>query len=489
MKPIITKYKSTIGSSFKLSPSLHKKSVAPNSNIKNVSDFLYKELNRTDLGTEVGTINYVTGSNYFFIRTKALQDYTYLPQIAPESVVSIHPASFKNHNLQENDVILSKDSNIGEVVILDKDYPNYMLSGALYKLPIVEKNKYYLLAFLKHNFFRNQLDEMVPKGATIRHAGTKFLNCKIPIPNKNEQEIITFVEKMLKLVIKIEKEISSKFNYINNAIITELENNQKKGSEFNFNQPTFSEILSNKRLDTGIYSETFSKINFLIRNYAKGFYYIDEYKLKSGNTPKPRHIGTDKNLKYRWVTPTNCSDIGYLLFDERINMLADNNLNQNAMLLVNRTSKGGKGEYVGIATYYDVNIYGKGHHNQGIYRVFDYADEELIFMTCFMNTAIMRKYCSCMCVGSKMKELRANQFLLIPFPKFTEEIKQKIVQAYNNPNDLSNEQKGLFTNPSKYLDKAGIIQLETLLRKLQSKLNDTLDKIINDEDVFIDYAI
>ena len=161
MKPIITKYQSTIGSKFKLSPSLHKKSVSPNSNTKTVAEFLYKELDRTDLGTEVGTINYVSGSKFFFIRTKALQSHTFLPQISAESVVSIHPASFKNYNLQENDIILSKDSNIGEVVILDKDYPNYMLSGALYKLPII-KYKYYLIAFLKHSFFRNQLDIIVP---------------------------------------------------------------------------------------------------------------------------------------------------------------------------------------------------------------------------------------------------------------------------------------------------------------------------------------
>lgn len=30
-------------------------------------------------------------------------------------------------NLKEGDIIISKDSNIGEIVILDKDYPNYML--------------------------------------------------------------------------------------------------------------------------------------------------------------------------------------------------------------------------------------------------------------------------------------------------------------------------------------------------------------------------
>ena len=488
MKPIITKYQSTIGSNFKLSPSLHKKSVSPNSNTKKVSDFLYKDLDRSDLGSEVGTINYVSGSDYFFIRTKALQSHTFLPQISAESVVSIHPASFKNYSLKEDDIILSKDSNIGEVVILDKDYPKFMLSGALYKLP-VEQYKYYLLAFLKHDFFRNQLDIIVPKGATIRHAGTKFLDCNIPIPNKNKEKTIAFIEEMMKLIIAIEKEIKAKFDLIDNTITTELKENQKKKSSFSFNQPVFSEIQNGKRLDTGIYSKTFTNIDFLIRNYAGGFYFIDADKLKSGNTPDIRHIGTDENLKYRWVTPTNCSDIGYLLIDERISMLAENNLNQNAMLLVNRTSKGGKGEYVGIASFYDIKTYGIGHHNQGIYRVFNYTDEELIFMTCFMNTNIMRKYCSFMCVGSKMKELRANQFLAIPFPNFSEEVKRNIVRAYSNIDNLSKEQANIFKNSNQYLQKAGIVQLEILLRKLQAKLNNSLDQIINDEEVVVDYTI
>ena len=77
--------------------------------------------------------------------------------------------------LKKGDLIISKDSNIGEIIILDKDYPDIMLSGALYKLPVKEEFKYYLLAFVKHDIFREQLDFMVPSGATIRHAKTMFL--------------------------------------------------------------------------------------------------------------------------------------------------------------------------------------------------------------------------------------------------------------------------------------------------------------------------
>lgn len=39
-------------------------------------------------------------------------------------------------NLKEGDLIISKDGNIDEIAILDKDYPNYMLLGVLYKILI-----------------------------------------------------------------------------------------------------------------------------------------------------------------------------------------------------------------------------------------------------------------------------------------------------------------------------------------------------------------
>ena len=486
MATIVIKYKSIIGSSYKLSPSLHRKSISPNTKTLKVSDFLYKKLGREDLGVEVGSLNYVKNSDCYFIRTKALQEQSFLPEISPESVVSIHPKSFVNRDLKKDDIIISKDSNIGEVVILDKDYPNYMLSGALYRLPIVNR-KYYLLAFLKHNFFRNQLDILVPKGATIRHAGTRFLDCNIPLPTNNLSEVVEYVETLMKLIISTEKAIKDRFSLIDSIITKEIKENQKK-VKYDFEQPFFKELLERKRLDTGTYSETFKTIDFLIKNYKYGHFFIKPTKLKSGNTPIIRHIGTQPFLKYRWVTPTNCSDIGYLSIHERINMLnGNNNLNQNAMLLVNRTSRGGKGEYVGIATYYDLDIYGKGHHNQGIYRVFNYNDEDLIFMTCFMNSHLMRKYCSNMCVGSKMKELKASQFLTIPFPCFQETVKYQIISLYNNP--IVDFSKVPLNEILSHFENAGLLQLEFLLRSLKDKLNNTLELIINDENVVIEECI
>lgn len=473
---ITTKYQNVIDGKFQLSPSMHKIFITPNSNTKTVRDFLSRDLLRTDLGTEVGSINYVKGSLKYFIKTKALQSHTYLPLFSNESVESIHPASFINHNLRKGDIIISKDSNIGEVIILDKDYPNHMLSGALYKLPIVT-NKLYLLAFLKHKFFREQLDSIVPKGVTIRHAGTKFLDCKIPLPNKNIEETTKHIESLMQLIIDCEIEIQTKYTKINNLIEEELFAGQS-GSIFKYQYPTYNDTIQNRRLDTGMYSEQFQRIDFAIKNYRLGYYYIESSKLKSGNTPLVRHIGNEETLKYRWITPTNCSDVGYILIDERINMLTKNNINENAMLLINRTSRGGIGEYVGIATFYDIAEHGKGHHNQGIYRVIGYENNDLIFMTCFMNSQIMRKYCSSICVGSKMKEIKLNQFLNIPFPRFKEDTKTQVIKLFMNDVEISDFNDLL--NISKSLSNIGVYKLHSLLVILKSQLDKRLDAIVND---------
>ena len=116
-------------------------------------------------------------------------------------------------NLKKGDLIISKDSNIGEIIILDKDYPNHMLQSALYRLPVKEATKYYLLAFIKHRIFREQLDFIVPSGATIRHAKTMFLDCKIPIPNTNKENLAKRIfkvensEDILKIITNIKDNI------------------------------------------------------------------------------------------------------------------------------------------------------------------------------------------------------------------------------------------------------------------------------------------
>lgn len=225
---------------FSFSSAQYKRVLIPNTNCIFVHDFLSRKLNNTDLGSEVGSVNYIDWSTKFFFTTKGLQEHSFLPCINSESVSPVNPKVFINHNLKEGDIVISKDSNIGEIIILDKDYPDWMLSGALYKLP-VRKWKYYLLAFIKNACFREQLDLLVPKGATIRHAKTTFLNCNVPLPKKNHEQVIGYVEELTKALINKEKEIKNKHYQIHERIKIELESNQKS-KKFQYELPSVDDL-------------------------------------------------------------------------------------------------------------------------------------------------------------------------------------------------------------------------------------------------------
>lgn len=476
MKSIITTFKSIKGKNCLLSSSLHKQIDVVNKNHLPLRSLLARELNRNDLGKEVGSINYVSGSNLFFTKTKALQAYSFLPVMNSESTESIMPQAFADHDLKAGDVILSKDSNIGETVILDRDYPDHMLSGALYKLPLNDSDKYYILAFIKHRHFREQLNRLVPKGATLRHAGTRFLDCNIPFPVDNREAVIGHVSDVTRKIIDIEIEIKRRDARINEIIESELIGNQKPGSGYTFSHPTYRQLSIGKRLDTGVYSDTFRRITHLLTNYRSGVFYVDAARLKSGSTPKIRDISDYGEGGTRWITPTNCSDLGFIQTHEKISSPTRNNLNEDAVLLINRTSRGGKGEYVGIGTFYDYGAYGKGHHNQGIYRITGYEKELLVFMTTFMNTKMMRKYCSALCVGSKMKEIKSEQFLSIPIPAFGPKVLKKVYKLFYTEGFDCGVDNLLSLQP----DNVGLFQLSLAKDTLKKYLDSVLDMITED---------
>ncbi|GAB1372768.1 hypothetical protein MASR1M45_28310 [Candidatus Kapaibacterium sp.] len=381
--------------------------------------------------------------------------------------------------------------SIGEASIVNNLGGNIVYSSHIFKIiPKDNHLKFYILAFLKSDFCKNELGTLVYRGATLRRGGDKFLKLRIPFPNSNKNEIISFISDLVLSVINKENKIKEKSKIINSIIDVELNTNQLP-NQFVFRHSKYFESYQTSRLDTGTYSNEFKTIEFLIRNYKNGIFYINKKNIASGNTPTQRIIDCNTQLKYKWITPTNISDFGYFIGSDRILFKnKKNNLNKNAMLVINRTSKGGLGEYVGISAFYDYNIYGVGHHNQGIYQVTGYTDYQLKFMACFMNSPLLRKYCAGLSVGSKMKELKTNHILSIPFPNFPENKIIEIANLYHNSDVKMNDELNLdnFTQfDFDFNNKAGIIQLEQQITKIKIHLNKTLENIINDENVKIDF--
>ncbi len=487
--PKTISYRDIVDGGFSLSSSQHKKFEIPNQNCKLVRDFLTRDLARKDLGMEVGSINYIEKSSHYFLRTKALQAHSYLPEISPETALPIMPSSFVKMNLKAGDLVISKDSNIGEIVILDKDYPNYMLSGALYKLP-VGQHKYYLLAMTKHDIFREQLDFIVPKGATIRHAKTLFLDCQIPMPIDDADNVINFVEILTQAIVNKERLIKERHQAILTLIEQELLNNQKP-NQFKFELPTIKEIEEIGRLDTGLYSRQFKEITFKVKNYQHGYsdIYNLNFSLSRGQNLQESNIGKsiyssrERPKFYKLVLPTNFSKYGNFTKIEYLG-------NPNYLKTLN------KGEIIfgAEATFrsvvicedkdnYITNIHGVTLYNKNL--------TLSIFVKCFLDYLVYNSIIDCIKVGGNGGSFAQKYWHNIYFPKFPVEKQKEIAKLYHNPE--SHYQTNIFTldnfleQDNLFNQTAGIYELDKTAKQLKQILNQAIENIINDKPVTINF--
>ena len=471
---------------FTLSSSQYMDLILPNKNYKFVGDFLSRPLKRVDLGNEIGSINYIKESPFYFLRTKALQELSFLPEITSESALPVMPNAFVNQNLKEGDILISKDSNIGEVVILDKDYPNYMTSSAIYKLP-VDKNKYYLLAFIKHQIFREQLDFMVPKGATIRHAKQMFLDCKIPLPNKNKSKTIELVEVLTKSIIKKEKLIKEHHSRIIELIEKELANNQKS-ADFKFELPHIDEIMQNNRLDTSRYSMEYKHYEYLIQNYKNGFFKLSElgYYINRGQNLQVSNIGEsyysseDINGFYKLAVSSNFSEYSTV---EKMKYLGNpkklKTINKGEVIFSARGVQFGRviifpEDIDNTITNIDSLVIKNTENNL----------ERNIFIAMFLNHLRWNKHIYKIAItGSGANSLTQYQSNDINFPNFPES-KQKEISKYYYNSIVFNPS---FTSISDFLEEdekfnqvAGIYELNKGTKRIRKELNNIIDNIVND---------
>lgn len=481
---------------FTLSSSQYMDLIMPNKNFKFVRDFLARPLRRTDLGNEIGSINYINNSPFYFLRTKTLQSHSYLPEINSETTTPIMPQAFINANLKEGDLLISKDSNIGEIIILDKDYPNYMPSGAIYKLPVTE-NKYYLLAFIKHQIFREQLDFMVPKGATIRHAKTMFLDCKIPLPNKKTKETIKYIELLTQAIINKEKLIKQRHETILNIIEKELLGNQKN-KKFSYEFPNLNEIIDVGRLDTSRYSKKYKEYEFLINNYKNGSFKLSDYgyKAKRGQNLQVSNIGqsyyTDEFHKgfYKLVVSSNFSEYSTI---EKTTYLG----NQNDLSKINPGDIifSARGAQFGRVVVFPETIDNTITNIDSLVIQSNKSNlTRSIFIALFLNNLRWNKHIYDIAItGSGANSLTQYQADDINFPNFGDKKLEEIALLYYSGKIQFKTSNCTLDNflqtDTKFNQQAGIYELDKNAKKLKEKLNQSIDNIVNDRPVNITFNI
>ncbi|HBD95743.1 MAG: hypothetical protein A2015_12880 [Spirochaetes bacterium GWF1_31_7] len=426
---------------------------------------------------EIGSINTTTG------------------YIEPTLKKSIDISTDSVFQLEKDDILISTvRTYLGGIGIINQKDQYLVASKALIVLRELKKdiNKYYLFGILRTGFFIEQTNLILNASMYPRMDKDSFDKLKIPFPtntnHQNPEKVENHISNIVQNIIDKEEQIKLKNKQIDELIEKELKEKQKAGS-FSYRYPKISEIREETRLDTGLYERNFKEIDFLIRNYEGGIFQIPLDKFKSGSTPKVR-VFDPQNKKYKWVTPTLITDQGNYQPSATINMDSKNNLSKDCILIINRTSKGKKGEYVGITCFYEVNSFGLGQHNQGLYQIKDYSKFEKLFIICLLNSKLYRKLCGCISIGSKMKEMKSLDFAFLKFPNFPDSKQKEIVNLY-----YKSLEKNKNLNIENYLEiekirnrKLGIFQLNLEIFSLQEQLETLVHKIVSEEYIEIDFA-
>lgn len=488
--PMFTTFNDIVNNGYTLSASQYKTFSIPNANVYPLSHFLDRELTRDDLGNEVGSDNYIDDSKYKFIKTRALQPESFLLDTAGEGMSFITPKNFNDMKLKKGDIIISKDSNVGEVVILDEDYPLTMLCGGLYKLPIT-KNKYYLLAMMKSDLFRQQIDFLVPKGSTIRHGKTKFLECEIPMPNQNAEQVVEYVESLMKAIINKEIEIKHKYQQILNSIKLELTNNQGPKS-FVYEFPSISEIMSTGRLDSSLYSEKFKQEMHLLENYKYGTSNIYElgFNFVRGNNLAVSVIGESIYSDsyhpgfYSLIIPKNISKYGTLSKMEYLG-------NKKELLKLKHGAIvfGAEGTFRSTIHMEETNAI-TNFHGLTIYSESENVQKS-IFVKLMLDYFRECGICRACATGGNGGSLGIEYWRFLKFPNFPANKEKELTLLYHNPSSDYNPNTCSLTNFNRYDDdfnkEAGINELHQSLIYLQDKLNTAINNIANDVEVPIGF--
>lgn len=483
--PKTISYNEVLDKGCSLSPIMYKKIQIKNQNVKAVKELLV-EGNEYQKGNEPGSQWYVKKSNQYLLRTKALQDFSYLIYPKGDSIIPINPKKYTNLKLKKGDILLSKDSNIGEVAIVcanecdDKDF-----SSGIVKLNIKEEyDNYYVYAFLKHSSFKEQLNALCPKGATIKHAGERWMQCRIPFPNQsNKEEIINWISECVQMIMDMERIISDKAQKIFDIINMTLVSNQTY-EEYIYEYPTLSNLLTERRLDAAIYCKEYAEKIRLVETFKGGYWTPSEYGFSVIPGPSleikllKTRIDSDTYKKgfYQLLLPTNLSEYGTV---NKVQYLGTKK--QLPLLKKGDILFGEAGFQKGRSTVIVEEIENCTTNAHGLYARREDGDlRKSIYFRSVFDWYRRMNLIDLMAVGGSGGHFSPEYFEYIKIPKFDESIIDEIVSLYHTPDVVENE-----INSREY-SKWGIMQLDKTVKKLKDKLSIILDKIIDDEYVEVE---
>lgn len=417
--------------SFSWSAGMYRRINIPTASVRKVRDLLHSY----QKGSDPGSINYLTRSTHHFIRTKALQNHSYLLYPKGEAITPINPRAFENMDLANGDILLSKDSNVGECAILDGErWRNHMLSGGIVRLrPSIDR--YYFYSFLKHELFKTELLSMVPRGATIAHANELWLDCHIPFPAQPDKDrIIAYVSALTAAVVDKEIAIRQRNEQIFRQIEAELAENST-GGKFQYQYPTLQELRTCKRFDTGLYSRGFRAFEHRVKHYRHGSTSLSALGVQSRRGPNLAVSVIGKTLYsevykagwYELIRPVNITEYGTLASREWLGSPKKlPTVNRGDLILgCEGFSKGRSIVLIDAPAHCTTNFHGTALFWPGA------EIWQTVFLRCFL--AFLREHgvIDWVGVGGSGGHMSPEYFEYLPIPRFQDAVRHRIAELYH----------------------------------------------------------
>ncbi|WP_339812531.1 hypothetical protein [Zunongwangia profunda] len=356
-------------------------------------------------------------------------------------------------------------------MFLKENRKDYVLSSGVVRLNFRRPSfKYYCLAFLRDEYFLKQLDAKTPKGSTIRHAGSKFLDCFIPDIGEKEENLLPLMEALLKNISYSERVSYQRLCEANKAI--ELDFFQVDET---YASPSVNSLVEHLRLDAGYYSKTVNNVQHSLEHYKNGVWSLHEagFSMKRGTNLQKRDLGrsiqsdTFRKNYHLLVYPSDISDNGYILKETYLGARNSVSYMKSGDILFSAEGTVGK--------------------------VFIICDESLKFVTNIhglvispdkktnLNDSIILGqylhylrsigYFDKVSVGGQGGSYAVNYWENFIFPKFGDDVKKRVAKLYHS---------GAILNPTQFsveeLGKAGVFELN----KFRIECNEILKRILED---------
>lgn len=468
-----------------LHPTEHRIPQLPCDNFKLLKELCDKE----NVGEQVDVAEYLTFTTNCYLQTISCMESTIVNEKAGKN---ISPLLYRKSNkkLEMGDFCISRNASIGKISYVPEKI-NAIVNGGISYFVFKDKYKFYIPAFFITNYGEDTLRCMTSGGGTQQNVKRDtLLNMKIPFPKatyKNTQEeIIEYVSKLVKSLINKELIIKEKVEKINSIIEKEM---SKNICDIGYSYPHISEIKkSSQRLDTSLYGLKYKDVVNKIFSYPKGYEYVRNMKYKwiSGKTPDVI-VANDKG-KYWWIA---VGDIAYGLKYKSLKRFntsesIQNNILTDGDILITR-----KGATVGKMNMYfnKTNIPAFVNEDIKILRL----DEDMIdkvFVGMFLNSYYGQTQMLNLASRGTKQGLTNDNILDVVYPLFEKRIKNKIFKEYYNEYNIKRNKTLKFEEYDAMRNKnLGIYQINMEIFQIKKKLNQIIQKIINNEELEIDYSL